>query len=64
MVNKTELKGHPQEAKGRVKEALTDDELDQTEGNWDQVGTIRQKTGQSIESVEETLNGTFDSLSN
>ena len=53
------LEGNWQEAKGRMRSAwgdLTDDELDQARGAWDQlVGTIRRKTGESIEKIESTL---------
>ena len=53
------LEGNWQEAKGRMRSAwgdLTDDELDQARGAWDQlVGTIRRKTGESIETIESTL---------
>lgn len=32
---------------------LTDDEMDQARGNWDQfVGTVKQKTGQTADAIE------------
>lgn len=48
-----------QRFKGNIREAwgdLTDDELDSARGNWDQlVGTIKQKTGESVEAIEDRL---------
>lgn len=45
--------------KGRIKEAwgaLTDDDLDRTEGKLEQVvATIREKTGDSAEAIERKL---------
>lgn len=53
------LEGNWQEAKGRMRSAwgdMTDDEFEQARGAWDQlVGTIRRKTGESIEKIESTL---------
>jgi uncharacterized protein YjbJ (UPF0337 family) len=61
------LEGKWEEAKGRIKEAwgvLTDDDLDKSEGNWQQlVAVIKQKTGESLETVETKLNKALDSLS-
>lgn len=52
------------QAKGRVKEAwgaLTDDDVDRTEGKWDRlVGTIREKTGESLETIERKLDQIID----
>ena len=54
-----QLKGKWQNAKGHIKEAwgdLTDDDLDRSEGKWDQVvGTIREKTGEAGNAIEEKL---------
>jgi uncharacterized protein YjbJ (UPF0337 family) len=50
--------------KGRLKEAwgdLTDDDVDRAEGQWDQmISTIRERTGESIESVTDTINSLID----
>ena len=60
------LEGHWQEAKGRIRSVwgdLTDDELDEARGAWEQlVGTIRRKTGESIEKVESTLDEIAEAL--
>jgi len=49
---------------GRVKEAwgsLTDDDVDRTEGKWERlVGTIKEKTGDSIDTIEKKLNSMLD----
>jgi uncharacterized protein YjbJ (UPF0337 family) len=56
--------GQWDKVKGRVKEAwgaLTDDDLDRTEGKFDQlVGTIREKTGESVDAVENKLRSLID----
>lgn len=56
---KLRFEGKFDEYKGRIKEAfgdLTDDELRQTGGKWDQlVGTIKQKTGHAAQEIEEKL---------
>jgi uncharacterized protein YjbJ (UPF0337 family) len=45
--------------KGRVKETwgdITDDEIQQVKGRWDQVvAVIKQKTGESMEAIEQKL---------
>lgn len=60
------LAGKLEEVKGRVKEAygaLTDDDLAQTDGRWDQlVGTISQKTGESRPTVEQRLEQVLNAL--
>ena len=60
------LEGHWQEAKGHIRSAwgdLTDDELDEALGAWDRlVGTIRQKTGESVEKIESTLDEIADTF--
>ncbi len=56
---KQQLEGRFQDVKGRIKESwgsLTDDDLDRTEGKWDQlVGTIKDKTGETRGQIEEKL---------
>jgi uncharacterized protein YjbJ (UPF0337 family) len=46
--------------KGRVKQAwgdLTDDDLDVTEGNYDElIGRIKERTGENLEEIERRLN--------
>jgi uncharacterized protein YjbJ (UPF0337 family) len=40
---------------------LTDDDLVKARGNWDQlVATVRRKTGESADAVEEKLNSILD----
>ena len=50
--------------KGRVREswgALTDDDLDRTQGKWDQVvGLIKEKTGENAEEIERRLHDMMD----
>ena len=50
---------------GRVREswgALTDDDLDRTQGKWDQlVGLIKEKTGENAEEIERRLHDMMDS---
>ncbi len=45
--------------KGKAREAwgdLTDQEMEQARGNWEQfVGFVKQKTGESVESVERKV---------
>ena len=52
--------------KGRVKEAwgaLTDDDLDRTEGKFDRlVGTIKEKTGEAVDAIERKLDDIFDKV--
>lgn len=51
--------------KGRLKETwgdLTDDDVTKSEGQWDQmIATIREKTGESIETVTTKVNELIDS---
>lgn len=53
---KTQATGEWNEVKGRVRQKwgqLTDDELDQAEGQFEQlIGVIQQKTGESREQIE------------
>jgi len=66
MANKTDLEfeGKWDQMRGRVKEAwgvLTDDDLDRTEGKRDRlVGTIKEKTGETIDVIEAKLGKLFD----
>lgn len=59
MVTRQQLEGQWNQVKGRLKERwgqLTDDELDQVEGNARQlVGAIQQKTGESRQAIEDFL---------
>lgn len=52
--------------RGRVKEAwgvLTEDDLDRTEGKFDRiVGTIQEKTGEGIDSIEDKLSDMIESF--
>lgn len=54
------------EMKGRLRESwgvLTDDDVDRADGQWDQmISTIRQKTGESLETVTTKVDGMIDSL--
>lgn len=49
---------------GRLREAwgdLTDDDVKQAEGRWDQmIATIREKTGESLETVTDKVNELID----
>lgn len=54
------------EMRGRIKAAwgdLTDDDVDKADGRWDQmVATIREKTGESLETITTKINDMIDSL--
>lgn len=60
------LKTNWEDAQGRVKEAwgaLTDNDVLKSQGNWDQlVSTIRAKTGESVDTVEQKLNSIIDTI--
>jgi uncharacterized protein YjbJ (UPF0337 family) len=60
------LEGKWDQGKGRVKEAwgaLTDDDLDRTEGKVDRlVGTIKEKTGEAVDAIEGKLRDIFDKI--
>jgi uncharacterized protein YjbJ (UPF0337 family) len=66
--NSTQMKfdAKVDDLRGRLKEswgALTDDDIDRADGQWDQViSTIREKTGDSVESISDRLNSMIDSL--
>jgi uncharacterized protein YjbJ (UPF0337 family) len=46
--------------KGKIREAwgdLTDDDVEKAHGNWDQlVGTIKERTGETEDSIRERIN--------
>lgn len=58
-MNQQTLAGNWKQLRGKLQERwgeLTDDELDEAEGNFDQViGLIQQKTGEARESIEQAL---------
>lgn len=58
-MNKDQFKGRWKELRGSIKKKwgeLTDDELDQTEGDADRLaGLIQRKYGESREAVEREL---------
>jgi uncharacterized protein YjbJ (UPF0337 family) len=62
--DRLEMEGKWDQARGRVKEAwgvLTDDDLDRTEGKKDRlVGVIKEKTGESVDTIERKLRDIFD----
>lgn len=63
-MNKDIIKGKWQQLKGEAKiqwGKLTDDELDQTEGQYDKVvGKLQEKYGYSKDEAEKEANGFFD----
>jgi uncharacterized protein YjbJ (UPF0337 family) len=62
-VNRDTIKGKWQEIKGEIQKQwgkLTDDELDQTEGDMTAIeGVIRQKYGDGKEEYRDKLNNLF-----
>jgi uncharacterized protein YjbJ (UPF0337 family) len=64
--SRLEWEGKWDRLRGRVKEswgALTDDELDRTEGRRDQlVGLIKERTGESADVIERKLRELVDNL--
>lgn len=50
--------------KGRLKEAwgdLTDDDVKRSEGRWDQmIASIREKSGESIETISDKIKNMID----
>lgn len=60
-----QFEGKRDQMKGRVREswgALTDDDLDRTQGKWDQVvGLVKEKTGENVEEIERRLHDMMDS---
>jgi uncharacterized protein YjbJ (UPF0337 family) len=66
MEDRMDLKseGRWDQAKGRIREAwgaLTDDDLDRTEGKRDRlVGVIKEKTGETADKIEAKLDELLD----
>jgi uncharacterized protein YjbJ (UPF0337 family) len=64
--NRMRLEGNWMQAKGRIREAwasLTDDELEEAQGNWEQlVGKIQAKTGETVAVIERKLDDIADSI--
>jgi uncharacterized protein YjbJ (UPF0337 family) len=60
------LEGDWKQAKGRIRETwgeMTDDELDQARGNWEQlVGKIQTRTGQAVDAIERKLDEIADKM--
>ena len=56
---KTKWEGRWDQVTGKARQAwgqLTDDDLDVAEGHWEElVGRIKERTGESIESIEATF---------
>ena len=63
-MNRDEMMGKWKQIRGEIKQQwgkLTDDELDQIEGNYDiLVGKIQEKYGQSREEVERSLDAMLE----
>jgi uncharacterized protein YjbJ (UPF0337 family) len=59
MTTQEEVFGHWNQLKGKIKESwgqLTDDELEEVEGKFDQlVGLIQQKSGEGRQQIERTI---------
>jgi uncharacterized protein YjbJ (UPF0337 family) len=66
MTTQEEIFGHWNQLKGKITESwgqLTDDELEEVEGKFDQlVGLIQQKTGEGRKHIERTLRKLSDHL--
>lgn len=66
MSTRTMLESRWTEMKGRVREAwgaLTDDDLEQLEGRWDQVvALVQRKTGQAADVIEAKLDELIEAL--
>lgn len=66
VVNDLKTEGKWEQGKGRLKEAwgaLTDDDLDRTEGKRDRlVGVIKEKTGEAADKIEAKLDELFDKV--
>ena len=62
--DRLEAEGKWDQARGRVKEAwgvLSDDDLDRTEGKKDRlIGVIKEKTGESVDTIERKLHDIFN----
>jgi len=63
--NRMRLEDNWNQAKERIRESwasLTDDELDETQGDWEKlVGTIQARTGEAIPVIERKLDDIADS---
>lgn len=59
MSARLQMEGAWDKFRGKAREEwaeLTDQELEEARGNWEQfVGTVKQKTGESAESIERKL---------
>jgi len=68
MTDSTKMKfdARVDEMRGRLKEAwgvLTDDDVDRAEGRWDRmIATIRQKSGETMETISSKIDSMIDSL--
>ena len=66
MADRMQLKAKWEDMKGRVTEAwgdLTDDDVAKADGRWEQlVATIREKTGETAEKIEQKLDDLLDSV--
>ena len=62
--DRLEREGKWDQARGRVTEAwgaLSDDDLDRTEGKRDRlIGVIKEKTGESVDTIERKLHDIFN----
>jgi uncharacterized protein YjbJ (UPF0337 family) len=62
-MNRDTLKGQWMQAKGKIKQQwgkLTDDDLDQIEGNYEMlVGRLQERYGRSREEIEKDLDRRF-----
>ncbi len=62
-MNRDTLKGQWMQAKGKIKEQwgkLTDDDLDQIQGNYEMlVGRLQERYGRSREEIEKELDRRF-----
>lgn len=65
-MNKLEIKGNWNIAKGKLKQKwgeLTDDDLDYAEGKQDElVGRIQKRTGQAREDVEKAIRASLEEV--
>lgn len=58
------LEGRWEQMRGRLREAwgaLTDDDVERARGSWERlVGVVRERTGDSVETIERKLNEISD----
>ncbi len=61
-----QLEATVEDMRGRLKEAwgaLTDDDIDRSNGQWDRlISTIRERTGDSLETISTKVNDLIDQL--